>query len=349
MKNITKSTLLALAALLLAACSDDADAGVDGGPPGQDQGAARETGASPDKGKGSPEASAPDQKLSPDAPRPASVKVAAVQYGADDYQALTGSTCADDNCGVTYLVTEAAGKGAQIIVTPEYALDQKVYELAPQVGEAPASNTAKWGKDTVVHTFSKLADDLDVTLVFNFLAQEGSGAAAKLYNCNVAVGPDGKVLARHYKFQLFGSESTDLTPGTSLNTSTFDTPAGKAGLLICADVQCIITNYSVNSSCTQNGVTQLQDFFVNRQPRIVLFSSYWTVGGSWNPWGSLNVQQSLSQVKTTTYDGVYVVAANTTNGMGKGGSILAPGGKELAKVNSADPSVLYAEIPAEKK
>ncbi len=307
---------LILGLQLVAACSDDgtpsgADARVDQQP-------ASDTGV--------------------DAPPATALKVAAVQYSSGNHSAVP--SCDDDVCGVAYFIREAAGKGATIITTPEYAQDQSKAELAPAIGDTPADDS-RWAETTVIKTYAKLAVELKVTLIFNLIMQEGEGASAKRYNANLAVDAAGKVIARHYKFQLFGNESKQLTPGPSIKDSFFQTPSGLAGMMICADAQCIVTKLNATQDCTTHSIDQIKDYFA-KKPKIVFFSSFWTVGGN-GIWAALNVQKQVA------IDGdVWLVAANNTAGQGKGGAIFKPGGEEVAKHYSDKPAVIYAEIPFAK-
>ena len=61
-------------------------------------------------------------------------------------------------------------------------------------------------------------------------------AGSQVYNSAVAIGPDGGILARHRKLQLFGTGETDLyTPGDEY--VTFDLGGVRFGLLICYDIE----------------------------------------------------------------------------------------------------------------
>ncbi|MFH1130956.1 MAG: carbon-nitrogen hydrolase family protein, partial [Pseudomonadota bacterium] len=209
-----------------------------------------------------PDVLPPDTYLPPDTTVDSfpysSFKVAAVQYSSGDHAYI--SNCANDLCGLAYFIQEAATKSAVLVVTPEYAVEQTTAELAPDIGDWPAKD-ARWGSGSIMKTFTKLADSLNITLIFNLITQEGYGSSAKLYNTSVAVNGSGKVLARHYKFQLYGNESNLLTPGSSVQTSFFDTPAGKIGMLICADVHCMVTNMTTSSGlCSKQSINLLQSF-----------------------------------------------------------------------------------------
>jgi len=316
---------LALLSLLLTfaftACSDDTD------------NAAADAGVNTADSK-----AAADKKIvKPDKAKPTSLKVAAVQYGAGAF--ATVAACHDDMCGLKHHITEAAKNGAMVVTTPEYAFNlfQKTYEPVPKIGDKPAT-AAAYAKTTITKPLAKLADDKDITLTFNLQTQDTAGK----YNTLIAVDGDGKVVAFHHKFQLFGSEGKTLTPGKSNKESFFNTIAGKAGLLICADVQCIINGMNINQDCTAHSKTMLMEYFNTYKPKVVLFSAYWTVGptNGNKMWWATTVQETVAKQGK-----VWVVAANTTNGAGKGGGIYKPGGAIVKQTTASVPSVIYANIP----
>ncbi|MCC6746054.1 MAG: carbon-nitrogen hydrolase family protein [Deltaproteobacteria bacterium] len=321
-------TLILAAIPMLCACSSSSGASSDGAPPSGDARASRDGGAASDRGA-SPDAAA------------TTFRVAGVQYADGDFSKVPG--CGDDLCGLTHFVKDAAKKGARLVVTPEYAIDQKTSEPAPAKGDALTTD-ARFTDGSILRTLGKLADELNVTLVFNLITQEGSGGAAKLHNTQVAVGPDGKVLARHYKFHLFGGEGKQLAPGTHVTENYFDTPVGKAGLLICADIQCSVNG--VGPDCAADEMKLLQEF-VAQKPALALFSAYWTVGpanaGS-SIWWPLNVQKNFA-----TQTKMFVVAANTTKAPGAGGGIFDPEGATLASSELNTPAVVLADLPLPKK
>jgi predicted amidohydrolase len=318
--RVAGSWLLPLSILLVACATDDSDKADGGG------------GKPPDA-----KVVTPDQKLLPDV-RPAGIyRVAAIQYASDQFAAVDKS-CKDDVCALSKLVEQAASKGAQLVVAPEYATGQKVTELTPQIGDR-ISDDQRWADGTITKTFGRLADRLDATVVFNLITQDDpDDSKAKLFNTSVAVDPDGKVVARHFKMELFGGESKDMTAGSSIETSFFDTPVGKAGLLICADAQCIVTNLSPGPSCSSHVPKLLLDYFSNKKPKLVAFSAYWTVGSG--IWGSMAVQKKIAKDGTA-----WVVGANTTEGDGKGGGIWKPGGEEAATTTDGKFSIQMWDIP----
>lgn len=276
----------------------------------------------------------PDKGATPDRKVLTSYKVAAVQYSSGSYTAVSG--CKDDLCAFTSYIKDAAKNGAQLVVFPEGTIDAPA-EPAPAVGDAPATDS-RWAEGTPLRTLAKAAIEQEITVAFNDDCTDGG----KHYNTNIALGPDGKVLARHYKFQLYPGEEKYFTPGTSIEHSFFDTPAGRAGMMVCADAQCIVTGLAVTTDCTKEAVALLKDYFGSKKPQLLVFSEHWMVGGT-GLWGAMPVQKKMAK------DGqVYLVAANNIDGQGLGGGVYDPTGNALAQDSSGKPAIVYAELPLKK-
>ena len=250
-------------------------------------------------------------------------KVAAIQYG-EGQAAYVASGCvqnpAPNLCAIKTLVVQARSGGASLVVIPEYALfgDQQFIEPVPSIGSNPGTN-ANWPDDLFIKIFSKQAKTLQVYLVTNVLTFSGKDPNYQYHNTQVAFDPTGAVVGVHHKFNLFGSEPQTLTAGNDV--MVFDTPLGKVGLLICADIY---------------GSTTLLNKLKNTLgARVVALSSFWTVS---NP-------QNWYQDLAANYD-LYVIAANTTISPGHGGGVYAPpSGSVLAQEIKTTPRVIFADIP----
>ena len=244
--------------------------------------------------------------------------VAAVQYDTDSYASVDASCSAaamPDACAVQKLVAQAQAKGAMLVVTPEYGLGQKYYEPVPKLGEIPATSSS-WSDGTLIKSFSAQAAKLSIYLLIDLQTKDSSSGAK--HNTLVAFGPGGKVVGVHHKFELFASEATSLTPGKQV--MVFDSPLGKVGLLICADMY---------------GDLRLQDRLTRTlKARVVAVSSLWSAPGG-----------QLWQANFAKNWGVYVVGSNTTGGPGKGGGIYGPDGKALAQHTGSAAAVVTAQIP----
>ena len=274
--------------------------------------------------------------VAPPPPPPGSIKVAAIQYGPGQFTYALG--CSDDNCGLAYYIQEAASNGANYVVTPEYAFDQQYYIWFPTNGVKPATD-ANWGPNSLLGQLSQLADTENITLIVTLMTQGGTTAAPEFYNTHIVLDAQGKVVQTHKKYYLYSGEKKNLTAGTNC-CDLFDTPAGKAGLLICADINCIVyLDYKNQGSCTKAGLTMM-DNFVAQKARIVFFSSYWM---AWkNPiWKAKAIMAKFAQ-----YANAYVVGANIIDGNYHGGGVFAPDGTTIDLVDQKTPGIAYGTIPA---
>ena len=248
------------------------------------------------------------------------IKVAAVQYGEGDYPQVDttcGAKKAPDFCAVQAMIAQAQGKGATLVVTPENELGQTYYEPDPELGQIPAQDTSL-DDGSMIKALSAQAQLLKIYLVVHLVTMKGSGSGATKYSTQVAFDPSGRIVGKHHKFELYSGEKKTYTPGTDV--STFTSPAGKVGLLICADIY---------------GDPRLSDRLTRTLgARLVAFSTWWTVADA-TRW----------QANFARNWGVYMVAANTTYGAGRGGGIFGPDGKALDLKNSGKPELAIATIP----
>lgn len=251
------------------------------------------------------------------------LKVAAIQY-TDGSHTKVDPTCAQaadglkDACAIKKYIADAKAQGAVLFVTPEDGVGQQYLEPDPEVGDLPATST-KWGDDELVKVFSQQALQHQMHVVLHLQTYSGQNPNTKKYKAQLAFDPTGKIVAKHHKFELYGAEANSLTPGTDV--TVFDTPAGKVGLLICADMY---------------GDLRLQDKLVNQlEARVVAVSSMWTVKGGWR-W----------QAAFAKNWGVYVVGSQAALGPGVGGGIFDTEGKTLDLWESTEPHLTIASIPA---
>ncbi|REK10483.1 MAG: carbon-nitrogen hydrolase family protein [Planctomycetota bacterium] len=126
------------------------------------------------------------------------------------------------------LIRQAAGNGAQIVCTTECFLDG--YAIADK--SIPLATYRALGEPIPGGRYftqlAHLADELDIYLIAGMLEAAGD----ERYNTAVLLSPDGE-LAGKYRKQKLGHELVRNTPGSE--SSTFDTPYGKLGIMICAD------------------------------------------------------------------------------------------------------------------
>jgi predicted amidohydrolase len=126
------------------------------------------------------------------------------------------------------LIREAAAKGAQIVVTTECFLDG--YAIADK--SIPIDDYRALGEPIPDGPYCRKLASLARELNIHLLAGMVEAAGDARFNTAVLFGPDGRLIGKYHK-QFLEHESVRNTPGDS--TPTFDTPWGKAGVLICAD------------------------------------------------------------------------------------------------------------------
>ncbi len=138
------------------------------------------------------------------------------------------------------LIREAAGEGAELILTPEMTniVDRNPKRL---FGELPYENDLE-----EISTFSSLADELNIwlaigSMAFTISGQEGNQRAA---NRGYLFGPDGRLISTYDKIHMF---DVDLPNGESWKESAIyaagetaavvEMPGAKIGQTICYDLR----------------------------------------------------------------------------------------------------------------
>jgi predicted amidohydrolase len=216
-------------------------------------------------------------------------------------------------------IREAAANGAKLVITPEFGIlgypdipdkppeedeFQSPTEIAPYVESIPGGTTSKF--------FSALAKELKIYLHVG-LAEVDLGSN-KYYNTVVAFNPDGDIVAKYHKANLFELESQFLTPGT--DPGFYDSPWGKIGIVICAD---IYGNFPMN-------IYRLLNF-----PVLAMSTS----------WSSPNSGMDAF-IKGARQNGSYLLAANQNYFPDSG--VVNPDGTVQSHIRQSD-GVAYGYLP----
>jgi predicted amidohydrolase len=149
-----------------------------------------------------------------------------------------------DRCAM--MVRQAARAGAKVIVTPEYidtgvalTWDECSY-VCTEVPEPPTKKPlfdpsfADHGLNEVIVGYSRLAKETDAYIVANVLEHYVSVFGEERYfNTAIAFDPEGRLIAAYRKINLYLWEYRNLWRG--YETSYFDTPWGRFGMLLCFD------------------------------------------------------------------------------------------------------------------
>jgi len=173
-----------------------------------------------------------------------SVKVAVVQWapvlptplGVDPATAEVFK--ARNRSALEGYIREAAGQGAKLVITPEFAVVGY-----PDLPDVPAEEDEYRNADDIrpyVETvpgpstdyFAKVASELGIYLHIGFA--EVDPVDGKFYNVVVALDPQGQIVGKYRKINLYEGETNFLSPGSK--PATYESPFGRVGLAICADI-----------------------------------------------------------------------------------------------------------------
>lgn len=218
------------------------------------------------------------------------------------------------------LIEEAAGKGAKLIITsemgvigypdiPELPEEDDNFrtreEIMPYVEKVPGPSTEYFGK---------LAKKLGVFIQFGTAEKDGQD----LYNVAVAMDPSGKMVAKHRKVSLYHQEQDYFTPGSK--GGVYETPAGKIGMMICADVY------------TESVLGQYR----GKVAALALSTSWAQMNTGW--------ENFVSAARSTK---AYMLAANQPYFPDSG--VAEPSGKVQSHIRQTTRGTAYGYLPLEKK
>jgi predicted amidohydrolase len=130
--------------------------------------------------------------------------------------------------------TEAAQNGAKIAVAPEGALEGYVVNeiIAGKATRESMNDLAVEIDSPIIHRFQKLARKLDLCLVFGLAERIGKD----VFNCAVYIDNSGKIAGKQHKMQFAEGYHPDWWFNRlAKKNRAFDTPYGRAGIMICND------------------------------------------------------------------------------------------------------------------
>jgi predicted amidohydrolase len=215
------------------------------------------------------------------------------------------------------LAREAAGRGATLVVFPEYS---SYFE--PQLG--PASLEAAEAIDGPFSTaLGALARELGIHLVAGLLE---SADDARVSNTVVAVSPAGAVVAEYRKLHLYDAfgqrESDRIRPGEIEEPRTFGWEGFTVGLQTCYDIR----------------FPEVTRRLVDADADLVLVPAEWVRGPlKEHHWRTLVTARAIENT-------VYVAAADHAPPIGAGNSMIVdPMGVELATIGEEDGVVAIAD------
>lgn len=132
-------------------------------------------------------------------------------------------------------IDQAAAQGVELLVFPECSLQGYLYHLNHALTEdefAYHYENAEPIPGPATDQIAAKAREHNMVIVFGMVEDPGIAGHTSLYNCAVAVGPEG-VIGVYRKVHAPGDEFHVFRQGDSW--PVFDTPVGRIGMLICYD------------------------------------------------------------------------------------------------------------------
>ena len=130
-------------------------------------------------------------------------------------------------------VARAAGDGSTLVFLPEYSMYEK------KVVDGTFSGVAEPVDGSFATAISNLAVEHRIAIVVGMV--ESNEASTKPYNTLIAIGDDGRLLARYRKIHLFDSygfkESEWIAPAPEPEPVTFEVGGARIGLMTCYDLR----------------------------------------------------------------------------------------------------------------
>ncbi|MDQ0217685.1 carbon-nitrogen hydrolase family protein [Peribacillus cavernae] len=220
-------------------------------------------------------------------------------------------------------VTEAAEKGAKLIVTPEMATTGYHYEnrraLKPYIDTIPGKTTA---------AFEKVAKHYQTHIVIGMAEVDVEDGL--YYNSAVLIGPDGYI-GKYRKIHQWATENSWASWG-DMGVPVYETEIGNISMIICMDA----SYFESARIAAVNGAD------------ILCFPTNST-GGSLSmlqAWAEMNGLYVLGANRSNTEKGYHMIGAST---------VWSPNGEKLAETSYIEEektrnetTIIYAEIdPAE--
>ncbi|KID93051.1 Nitrilase/cyanide hydratase and apolipoprotein N-acyltransferase [Metarhizium guizhouense ARSEF 977] len=124
---------------------------------------------------------------------------------------------------------DAASQGANMAVLPEY-------HLASWVPDAVEFASIAAQSAPYLEKYRALAKELNMAIVPGTLLEPETSSGSGLANVAYFIGPDGAILGRYQKKNLWHPERPHLAADIESPHTAFDTPWGRMGMLICWDI-----------------------------------------------------------------------------------------------------------------
>jgi len=201
------------------------------------------------------------------------------------------------------LVNEAWKFGSELVVFPELCLTGYTFLTSEEAWKA-----AERFDGPTFREMRGVATELSSYVVYGFLEADGD----KLHNSSLIISPDGDIVSRYRKVNLWGNDFLWATPGTETPT-VVNTDFGTLSHIICRDIRARIPSNIPRQASTP--------FFKDIKPKYVATCANWGKGGfPSTTWMDFAANHKCNLIISNRYG--QETNNNFTNDFGNGGSLI---------------------------
>lgn len=218
---------------------------------------------------------------------------------------------------------EAAGAGAKFVVFSEFVMNGYPLESQlkdPETGQYESLEQIALYAESIpgagTREIGAAAKRLGVWVQFGMAEAAEEKGQTIFYNSAVLINQHGEIVGKHQKVNFHTGEEVYLKRGQRL-AEVFDTPIGKLGMLICADVY----DYSLLGMYRRKGVQVLS-----------LSTS----------WAEMNTGMKHFR-EAAVYSNAFLLAAN--QGYYPDSGVISPNGKNQSHIRQSKDAIAYGYLP----
>jgi len=254
---------------------------------------------------------------------------------------------------VVELVSEASSSGANLVVFPETYIPgypdwiwrlrpQNDQELTEKIHAQLLANSVNLNSDDMEAIF-KSAKKHNVTIVCNINERDSENSQTTIYNTNVIIGSNGKLLNRHRKLMPTNPERMVWGFGDASGLRVVETDCGKVGSLICWENYMPMARYALYAQGVEIYVAPTWDSgdtWISSMRHIAMEGACWVIGS-----GSAIKASDIPR----SFPGKDILYPDPDEWLNTGDSVIvAPGGEIVAGPMRKKPGIPYAEIDIAK-
>jgi len=275
------------------------------------------------------------------------VRVAVVQAAAEylDREAATAKSCK--------LIREAGAQGAQVIAFPEGFIPGHPiwYHFHAATGPKARALATELYKNAptipgpVTDALGEAAREAGAYVVMG-ICERVSEHGGTLYNSQVTIGPDGRILNVHRKLTPTVGERLVHAPGDAAGLKVVDTPVGRLGGLICGESSNPLSLFTLTAESVQILTISWPDFpgrgMMPRSERALVAgrgAAFITKAYVLNAVGLIS-DEMRTLMRATEEDEVFLADTTQTGGS----SIVGPDGSVVAGPLGPDEGILIADL-----